>query len=521
MKTRACLLLGVLLLANSPVVAQLTDSERRGKAIFLRGVSSSGREITGRIGEIEVPATTATCAGCHGMRGEGKTEGGVTAGGLTWPHLVKPYGHTHTTGRNHGPFNESSFIRAVVNGIDSNGNDLLVAMPRYKLSPEDMADLIAYLKRIESDLDPGLTDNSVTVGLVLPSSGAFAGVGAAMKDLFSAYFDNVNSRGGIFNRKIEMRIADAGTGGAATATVAHDFIRKEQIFAFVGGLSAGADAQIAAFARSEEVPFIGPATLLPHAENPANRYLFYLLPGVAEQAVSLVNFAAAKPELRKARTAIVYGDNSLGIAAATATQEQLQKIAWTTNVKQNYTAANFDARRIVDDLKRRNTEVLFFYGSGKDQSSLLTEAAAAGWSPSFFFIGVLSGKQLPPESLATFKDKLFVAFPTVPADITGEGMAEFRALHEKYKFAPRHTASQLSAFAAAKVFVEALTRAGKDLSREKLVNTLEGFYEYDTGATPRITFGPNRRVGAAGAHVVSIDVVEKEFAKASGWIKAY
>lgn len=521
MKIRVCLLLGILLLANSPAVAQLTESERRGKAIFLRGVSSSGREITGRIGEIEVPAATATCGGCHGMRGEGKSEGGVTAGGLTWSHLVKPYGHTHTTGRTHGPFNESSIIRAVVNGIDSNGNNLLVAMPRYKLSPEEMADLIAYLKRIDSDHDPGLTDNSVTVGLVLPSSGSFADVGAAMKDVFSAYFDNVNSRGGIFNRKIEIRIADAGAGGSATATIAQDFVRKEQIFAFVGGLSAGADAQIAAFARNEEVPFIGPATLLPHAENPANRYLFYLLPGVAEQAVSLVNFAAAKPELRKARVAIVYGDNSLNIAAANSTQEQLQKIAWTTNAKQNYTAADFDARRIVDDLKRQGAEVLFFFGSGKEQSALLSEASAAGWAPSFFFLGVLSGKKLPPDSLAAFKDKLFVAFPTVPADITSEGMGEFRALHEKYKFAPRHTASQLSAFAAAKVFVEALTRAGRDLSREKFVNTLEGFYEYDTGATPRITFGPNRRIGAAGAHVVSIDVAEKEFSRASGWVKAY
>ncbi len=521
MKIRACLLLGILVFMSFSAVAQLTDSERRGKAIYLRGVSPSGREITGRIGEIEVPSATATCGGCHGMRGEGKTEGGVTAGSLTWSHLVKPYGHTHPTGRSHGPFNELSFIRAVVNGIDSNGNSLLVAMPRYKLSPEDMADLIAYLKRIDSDLDPGLTDNSVTVGLMVPSTGSFADVGAAMKDVFSAYFDNVNSRGGIFNRKIEMRIADAGTGGATTATIAQDFVRKDQIFAFVGGLSAGADPQIAAFARKEEVPFIGPATLLPHAENPANRYLFYLLPGVAEQAVSLVNFAAAKPELRKARVAIVYGDNSLGLAAAGAAEEQLQKLTWTTNAKQSYTAPNFDARRIVDDLKRQGAEVLFFFGSGKERSVLLTEAAAAGWAPSFFFLGVLSGKELPPESIGTFKDKLFVAFPTVPADITNEGMAEFRALHEKYRFAPRYTASQLSAFAAAKVFVEALTRAGKDLSREKLVNTLEGFYEYDTGATPRITFGPNRRIGAAGAHVVSIDVAEKEFATASGWIKAY
>jgi ABC-type branched-subunit amino acid transport system substrate-binding protein len=133
----------------------------------------------------------------------------------------------------------------------------------------------------------------------------------------------------------------------------------------------------------------------------------------------------------------------------------------------------------------------------------------------------MSGKELPPESIAAFHDKLFIAFPTVPADITSEGMAEFHALHEKYKFAPRHTAAQLSAFAAAKVFVEALTRAGRDVTREKLITTLEGLYNYETGTTPRITFGPNRRLGAAGAHVVSIDTAEKQFATASGWIKAY
>lgn len=500
--------------------AQLTPGERRGKEIYLRGTSPSGREITGRIGEIDVPASTVSCAGCHGLRGEGKTEGGVTAGNLTWPHLSKPYGHTHPTGRKHGPFTESAFIRAVVSGVDSDGNNLQVVMPRYNLSAEDMADLIAYVKRIDTDLDPGLTDTSIKIGLVLPTKGALADVSAAMKDVFTAYFDDLNNRGGIFSRKIDLRIADAGAGGATTANVAQTFARQEQIFAFVGGLSAGADPQIAALARDEQIPFIGPSTLLPHAETPANRYLFYLLPGVAEQAVSLVNFAAAQPELRNARVAIVYSDNSLGTVAATATEQHLKKSGRSLQAKQLYTSTNFDARRIVDDLKSKGAEVIFFFGSGKEQSSLLNEAAAANWTPHLFFLGVMTGKEMPT-SVAAFRNKLYIAFPTLPADLNTEGVAEFRSLHEKYKFAPRHTASQLAAFATAKVFVEGLTRAGRDLSREKLITALEGFYDYNTGITPRITFGPNRRVGAAGAHVVAIDVAEKEFATTSGWIKAY
>jgi ABC-type branched-subunit amino acid transport system substrate-binding protein len=489
--------LGVLCVIFNADAQKLTVSERRGKAIYLRGSSPSGQEITATIGELDVPASTVNCAGCHGPHGEGKSEGGVTAGNLTWSNLVKPYGHTHPSGRRHGPFNESSITRAVVNGLDPDGNDLLVAMPRYKLSAADMADLIAYLKRLDSDLDPGLTDNKITVGLLLPSQGALADVGAAVKDVFTSYFEDLNSRGGIFNRKIELRFADVATAGS--------FARDEQIFAFVGGLSAGADDQLASLAREEEIPFIGPATLLPHTENPVNRYVFYLLPGVVEQAVSLVNFAAAQPELK---FAIVYDENSLSSAAANAAAAKIGR---------NLVAKQIYARNIVNDLKSKGATAVFFFGSGSEQSAFLSEAVATGWSPQVFCLGVLSGRDLSSE----FKNKIVIAVPTVPSDVSSAGMTEFHALHEKYKFPPRHTATQLSAFAAAKIFVEGLTRAGKDLTREKLIIALEGLYDYDTGATPHITFGPNRRIGAAGAYIVTFDPVTKEFSAASEWVKAY
>ena len=499
---------------------RLTESERRGKQIYLRGTSASNREITATLNDIDVPASTTTCAGCHGMRGEGSTEGGVTAGNLTWSNLIKPYGHTHSTGRKHGPFTESSFTRAVVNGLDSAGNDLLVAMPRFKLSAEDMADLIAYIKRLDTDLDPGLTDNSVRIGLVLPSTGTLADLGAAMKDVFTAYFADVNNKGGIFNRKIELQFADAGAGGPATAGIAQSFAAKEHIFAFVGGLSAGADPQIAKFARSEEIPFIGPSTLLPHAETPVNRYVFYLLPGIAEQSASLVNFAAARADLRNAKLAIVYSDNPLGLVAATAAEDHAKKIGRAIETKLRFTSHSFDARATVQDLKNSGVEVLLFFGTGKEQSLLLNEAATLAWQPNLLVLGAMTNTE-PAAASTEMKHNIFIAYPTLPADITAGSVAEFHALHEKYKFAPRHTASQLAAFATAKIFVEALTRAGKDLSREKLVTTLEGFYDYETGTTPRITFGPNRRIGAAGAHILSLDLLEREFPTASGWIHAY
>jgi hypothetical protein len=56
-----------------------------------------------------------------------------------------------------------------------------------------------------------------------------------------------------------------------------------------------------------------------------------------------------------------------------------------------------------------------------------------------------------------------------------------------------------------KVFTEALKRAGRDLTREKLITALEQLYDFPTGLTPPITFHRNRRIGAAGAWVVEVD----------------
>ena len=496
----------------------LTPQERRGRAVYLRGESPSGKEIGAVVGELEVPASTVTCAGCHGARGEGKTEGGVTAGDLTWANLTKPYGHTHPTGRKHGPFDESSFTRAVARGLDPSGNTMLAAMPRFRMSPEDMADLLAYLKAIERDRDPGLSEDSVRVGTVVPSKGALAETGAAMRDVLAAYFNEVNARGGIYNRKVELRAAESEGDAAATAAAARRLVADEQAFALVGGLSAGADRQLVALTQELEVPFVGPSSLLPHAAVGANRFTFYLLPGVGEQARALVNFEAQRRAAKASGVAVVYAGGEIAEAAAAAVEEQCRRGACADVRKFSYERGKFDARAAVRGVK--GADAVFFFGSGAgEEAEFMREAEAAGWKPDVLLLGVLAGRELAANVPAGFAGKVFLSFPSIPSDLTAAGKAELFALAEKYKFPARHLAAQLSALAAAKVLTEGLQRAGKDLSREKLVTALEGLYEFETGVTPRITFGPNRRVGAAGAYVVTVDPERKTFVPAGEWVK--
>ena len=340
----------------------------------------------------------------------------------------------------------------VVQGLDPAGNKLAVAMPHYQMSGEDIADLIAYLKRIESDRDPGLTETSVKVMTILPKEGALAEIGAAMNDVLTAYFANVNEKGGIYNRNIEMQTVETGADASATAANVKKVMENGQVFAIVSGLSAGADKELTALTQEAEIPFMGPLTLLPQTGFQTNRNVFYLLPGASEQARALINFAAGKPELKKTKLAIVHSENELALAAAAAIEDQARTIGWNAVTKKTYSSGHFDAAAIVASLKAEDAEAVFLLGANGEEKAFIDAAAAANWTPHVFLLGALAGKGLAQTVPLSFKDHVFLSFPTVPGDLTPEGLAELGALQEKYNFAARHTASQVMAFAAAKDF---------------------------------------------------------------------
>ena len=172
----------------------------------------------------------------------------------------------------------------------------------------------------------------------------------------------------------------------------------------------------------------------------------------------------------------------------------------------------------MSDFNRKGIDTVFFLGSGPEANAVLKEAEAVGWTPAFYTLGSLVGRNVADTVSVRMKDKVFFAFPTVPADVSAAGAAEYSGLLQRNKLNSTHAAAQASAIAAARILVHALERCGKDLSRERLITTLEGLYEYDTGLMPRITFGPNRRIGVLGAYVVTIDPEKKLFPASAEWV---
>ena len=513
------LLLSTGVFAGATLQETLSPQEKRGKQIYVQGTSASGKEILAYLGDaaLEVPASTMSCANCHGLDGQGKPEGGIIPSNLTWEALTKPYGVTHSNGRKHPPYTERGLELAITRGVDPGGNKLLNVMPRYQMSGGDMADLIAYLKRLGKDRDPGISESKIVIGTIVPTQGALSEMGQAIKAVTSAYFAEVNSQGGIYNRRFEFKAVETADTPQNTRARVERFLQDEQVFAMTGAFTAGADRELAALMEQREVPLIGPFTLYPQIGFPLNRQVFYLFSGLEGQARALVDFAARKQPVKTSDIAIVspHGEQSVSLIAAI--KDQAQKVGRSAVETYLYTAAPLDVAGIVPKIQQQGQDKILFLGTGAEALAFMKEAERLRWSPTLYLLSSSAGREVF-DAPVSFTQKIFISFPTSPVDQTVEGVKEFRALAEKYRLPSQHLVAQLSAYSAAKILVEGLKRAGKDVSREKLIAAMESLNRFETGLTPAITYGLNRRIGATGAYVVAIDLEKKQFVPTSEWI---
>ncbi len=512
---------GLLTAAISLAQQDLSPQEKRGKQIFLTGSSASGQPILARLGEasVEVPASALPCASCHGYDGRGNAEGGVVPSNITWEALTKPYTVAMAGGRERPPYNESSVRTAIALGLDPAGNQLNPAMPRYAFSREDMGDLIAYLKRLGADLDPGLSEAVIRIGSVLPDRGPLAELGAEVRGVLRAYFDELNASGGLYNRKLELHVLPLVPGPAA-GQLFSEFIAREQIFALVTPFTVGMDRAAAEVVEDRQVPTVGALTLFPQIQIPVGRYFFYLLAGLPDQARAMLDYAAGQLPRSRHDVVLIAPEGEALESVGAALSQQCEKLGCNSLERIGYRPGAFDPLDVLARFRRADGQLCFFFGTGAEARALLAEAGRIEWTPYLFLSGSLVGAEVW-EAPVSFRGRVVLAYPMAPAEQTPAALEEFRDLVRRHKLTTKHIAFQLSALAAAKTLVEALRRAGRDLNREKLVDTLEGFYKYETGLVPPVTFGPNQRIGAAEVYVVTADLEKRQLIVALRWSPPY
>jgi ABC-type branched-subunit amino acid transport system substrate-binding protein len=500
-KTSIRKLIPLLLFVRISCHAALTPAEARGKEIYFRGVSGESEIRAFLSGSgVEMPASTLACAQCHGRDGRGKTEGGATPSNIQWENLTRSRAALAADGREHPPYDEKLLKRAIALGFDSGGQPLGNVMPRYRLSQSQATDLVAYLKVLRQDLDPGLSDTAIRIGVVLPPSERFPEWAAEIKTALTAFFHEFNQRGGVFHRQIELCFCAPPESPQARAAVVERFLRGENPFALLSPFMAGAENELATVIAKAGIPTVGPMTLYPQTEL-SGRSTFYMNGGVGEESAELLNHLKRLHQESETRAVVIHGNEAMNrdLASALVRRSRKERIVALESVALPEESA--EIHRVVAGLKKDAVGIILFLGSGLELTGFLEEAGRQNWTPDIGAPGSLVARGLT-EHVPAYGGKLFVSSPPAAARGFPARSSEASRWLGNGENTKRNASLILNALAPAKVMAEGLTRSGEELSRASFVESLEKLYQFSTGLGPDVTFGPTRRVGSIDSEII-------------------
>ncbi len=410
-------------------------------------------------------------------------------------------------------------------GLDSAGKPLDGAMPRYRMTHGDLVDLIAYLMVLGRELEPGLSADRIRIGIIVPPPRLFPEMGPAVRAALTAFVSEINRAGGIYRREIELTFDESPARREDRAEAAIAFVRRERVFALAASFIAGAESEIARRLDEEGVPLIGAQTLYPPTDFPSNSRVFYLTSGLPGQVRALVRFARETQPVGHHNAALLHppfgqpsdeGTDLVGPAeAAKSIESACTDLDWSLQLHPT-PLLGVDARTWAQRLAGTKTDFVFSLLSAEQNMQFLNAAAAHRWYPICYFPGNLVGPELFGAPVG-FDRRIFLSFGNLPSKLP-IGLRSYNALAEEFKLPTTQLATQFEALAAMKALVQAAQESGANLSRGRLIEQFEAFREYRTGFAPPLTFGPNRRNGAGGAYVVTIDLVAKKLVPVTDWV---
>jgi branched-chain amino acid transport system substrate-binding protein len=343
----------------------------------------------------------------------------------------------------------------------------------------------------------GVSDTNVTIGMSSPFSGPNGAYGQDMKEVITAYFDQINKAGGINGRKLDLVALDDGYETERTVANSKKLIEESKAFALLQyyGSSPTTQAMNDVFGPAK-VPLVGTisgAGTLRQApkDNPNNRYMFNIRASYADETEAIVNQLVG---LGLKNIAVFYQNDGFGKSGLDGASLALKKHNLAPSAVGTVERNSLDVDAAVKAIAKASPQAVIMVTLFKPTTAFVRAMRKAGQNPQFMTLSPVGAEQLTKELGNDARGIGISQVMPYPFNDTTPIVREYQRLLQANKNT-NYTYYGIEAYVTAKVLVEAIRRTGKDLTREKLVQTLEGMTALDLGGY-RINFGANERSGS-------------------------
>ncbi len=343
--------------------------------------------------------------------------------------------------------------------------------------------------------DPGVTDSSITIGMSAPLSGPNAAYGLDMRQVIQHYFEQLNKSGGINGRKLELVALDDGYETERTVANTKSLIEEKNAFALLAyyGSSPTTEAMNKVFGPAK-VPLIGTisgaATLRePLAGNPNGRYMFNVRASYADETEAIVNQLVS---FGLKNIAVFYQNDGFGQSGLDGVTAALKKHNLTPAAIGTVERNSLDVSKAVAAIAKTRPQAVIMVTLYKPTAAFVKAMKKADQNPMFMTLSPVGAEQLAQELGAAARGIGVSQVVPYPWNDTVPVVREYQKLVAK---PGAYSYYGMEGYLMARTLVEGLRRAGKDLSRDKLVGTLEGMSAVDLGGY-RINYSATGRQGS-------------------------
>ncbi len=323
----------------------------------------------------------------------------------------------------------------------------------------------------------GVTDREITIGQFAAISGPAAQLGQRMQLGMQAYFTAINAQGGVHGRSIKLLTRDDGYEPEKAVVAVKALINDDKVFALAGSVGTPTGLAALPILTEAQVPLIGMFTGAQALREPFNRQVFHVRASYFDETERIVQHLTT---LGAKKIAVFYQNDAYGKAGLEGVvralaKRQLKPVSAAT-VERN----SVDVAQTLEALLKSEPEAIVQISAYKSCAALIKQARAKGYGGQFFNVSFVGSRALADELGDTGQGVVIsqvVPFPYAQGSpIVREYQQRMTESGQKdFDF------SSLEGYLTARVLVEGLRRAGKGLTREGLINSLESMHDVNLG----------------------------------------
>ena len=334
-----------------------------------------------------------------------------------------------------------------------------------------------------------------TVGhgqILIGQTAGFSGpVAAGVKETTEGaklYIDAVNAKGGVAGQKIELISLDDKFEPKLAAENARVLIEERNVAALFLTRGTPHTEAIIPLLDKDGVPLIAPSTGAMTLHRPVRKHIFNVRATYQREAEKAISHLAT---IGMNRIAVVQVDDSFGDDGVAGAQKGLAAAKLTPVVLEKFNRSKPDFSKIGPDIAKSGAQAVLMIASGAAVVDGIKAIRAAGSGAQVVTLSNnASGgfiKSLGENARGVIVSQVFPQSISYGLVKEANDLARAKGLGEA-------SPAMLEGYAAAKVLVEALRRAGPKPSRERIQVALEGLSKFDIGGL-EVNFTPQDHSG--------------------------